>query len=95
MVEHLLTTGRSWVRALVESNKQWYSLPSHLELDIREWSGKVQHADLPVDQPPPTSAFTAFTDMWSRAAEKEIGATLCAIGVGRTLKFFLEVFKNQ
>ena len=39
---------------------------------------------LPVDQPPAV-ALTAFADMWPRAIETEIGATLCAIGVGRTL----------
>ena len=37
----------------------------------------------------PTSvAFTAFADVWPRATETEIGATLCAIGTGRTLNFF-------
>ena len=37
-----------------------------------------------MDQPPAV-AFTAFTDVWPRARETEIGAALCAIGVGRTL----------
>ena len=49
----------------------------------REWSGKVKHAELPVDQPPAV-AFTAFADVWLRATEMEIGAALCAIGMGRT-----------
>ena len=48
----------------------------------REWSGKVKHAELPVDQPPAV-AFTALAGVWPRATE--IGAALCAIGVGRTL----------
>ena len=66
--------------------KKWYSLPSHLAPDKREWSGKVKHPELPVDQPPAV-AFTAFTDVWSRATETEIGAALCAIGAERTLTF--------
>ena len=33
----------------------------------------------------PAVAFTAFADAWPRARETEIGATLCAIGAGRTL----------
>ena len=37
-----------------------------------------------MDQPPAV-AFTAFADAWPRARETEIGAALCAIGVGRTL----------
>ena len=37
-----------------------------------------------MDQPP-TVAFTAFADVWPRATETEIGAALCAFGVGRTL----------
>ena len=64
-----LTTGRSWVLAPAESYQRllkWYSLPSHLALDIREWSGKVKHAELPVNQPPAV-AFTAFADVWPRA----------------------------
>ena len=40
-----------------------------------------------MDQPH-TVAFTAFADVWPRAAETEIGAALCAIGAGRTLTFF-------
>ena len=40
-------------------------LPSRLALDIREWSRKVKHAELPVDQPPAV-AFTAFADVWPR-----------------------------
>ena len=40
-----------------------------------------------MDQPPAV-AFTAFTDVWPRATETEIGAALCAIGAGRTLNFF-------
>ena len=53
-------------------------------LDIRERNGKVKHAELPVDQPSAV-AFTAFADVWPRATETEMGAALCAIGVGRTL----------
>ena len=34
---------------------------------------------------PPSAAFTAFADAWPRATETEIGAALCATGVGRTL----------
>ena len=37
----------------------------------------------------PAVAFTAFVDVWPRATETEIGATLCAIGAGRTLTCFL------
>ena len=37
-----------------------------------------------MDQPP-TLAFSAGTDEWPRATEMEMGAALCAIGVGRTL----------
>ena len=37
---------------------------------------------------PPTVAFTAFTDAWPRAIEKEIGATLCAIDMGKDFYFF-------
>ena len=39
-----------------------------------------------MDQPPAV-ALTAFPDAWPRAIETEIGAALCAIGVGRTLTF--------
>ena len=60
---------------------------NEMALDIREWSGKVKHAELPMDQPPAV-AFTAFADVWPRAAETEIGTALCAIGAGRTLTFF-------
>ena len=35
-----------------------------------------------MDQPPAV-AFTAFTDTWPRTIEAEIGAALCAIGVGK------------
>ena len=82
-----LTTGRMWVQAPAESYQRflkWYSLPSRLALDIREWSGKVKHAELPVDQPPAV-AFTAFADVWPRATETETGAAICAIGAERTL----------
>ena len=65
---------------------KWYSLPSCLGLDIREWSGKVKHAELPVDQPPAVP-FTAFADVWPRATETEIGTALCTISAGRTLTF--------
>ena len=37
-----------------------------------------------MDQPPAV-AFTAFADVWPRATETEIGATLCAIDAGRIL----------
>ena len=37
-----------------------------------------------MDQPP-NVAFTAFADVWPRATETEIGAALCAIGMGMTL----------
>ena len=37
-----------------------------------------------MDQPPAV-ALTAFADTWPWAIEREIGATLCAIGAGRTL----------
>ena len=57
-------------------------------LDIREWSGKVKHVELPLDQPPAV-AFTAFADVWPRATETKIGAALCTIGEGRTLILFL------
>ena len=76
---------RSWVRVPAESYqrlKKCYSLPSRLALDIREWSGKVKHKKLPVDQPPAV-AFTAFADMWPGATETEIGAAQCAIGAGK------------
>ena len=66
---------------------KWYSLPSRLVLEIREWSGKDKHVELPVDQPHAV-AFTAFADVWPRATDTEIGATLCAIGSGRTLILF-------
>ena len=62
-------------------------MPSRLALEVREWSGKVKHAELPVNQPPAV-AFTAFADVWPRATETEIGAALCAIIAGRTLTFF-------
>ena len=39
-----------------------------------------------MDQPPAV-AFTAFADVWTRATGTEMGATLCAIGVGRALTF--------
>ena len=55
-----------------------------LVLDVREWSGKVKHTELLVDQPPAV-AFTALADVWPRATETETGAALCAIGAGRTL----------
>ena len=61
---------------------------NEMALDIREWSGKVKHAELPMDQPPAV-AFTAFADVWPRAAETEIGTALCAIGAGRTLTFLM------
>ena len=79
--------GSSPCRVLPKTLK-WYSLPSRLALDIREWSGKVKHPELPVDQPP-AAAFTAFADMWPRATETDIGATLCAIAAGRTLTFLI------
>ena len=41
-----------------------------------------------MDQPPAV-ALTAFADTWPRSIETEIGADLCAIGVGRTLTLFL------
>ena len=44
-----------------------------MALDIRKWSGKVKHAELPVDQPPAV-AFTAFADVCPGATETEIGA---------------------
>ena len=50
--------------------------------------GKVKHAELPVDQPP-TVAFTAFADVWPRAKEMEIGATLCTIGRRKGLWLWL------
>ena len=37
-----------------------------------------------MDQPP-VVAFTAFADAWPRAIETEIGAALCAIGLGKGL----------
>ena len=39
-----------------------------------------------MDQPPAV-AFTAFTDVWPRATETEIGAALCATGMGRIFDF--------
>ena len=51
---------------------------------LLEWSGKVKHVELPVDQLPGV-AFNAFADAWPRTTEMEIGAALCAIGAGRTL----------
>ena len=62
-------------------------MPSRLAFNIREWSGKVKRAELPVDQPP-TIAFTGFENVWPRAIETEIGPALCPIGPGRTLTFF-------
>ena len=35
--------------------------------------------------PSPTVTFTAFMDMWPRGIEMEIGAALCATGMGKTL----------
>ena len=55
--------------------KMGYYLPSRLALDIREWSRKVKHAELPVNQPPAV-AFTAFADVLPKATETEIGAAL-------------------
>ena len=75
--------GESYQRLL-----KWYSLPSLLALDKWEMSGEVKHAELPVDQPPPAVAFTAFADAWPRAIETEIGAALCAIGRGKDFDFF-------
>ena len=37
-----------------------------------------------MDQPPAV-AFIAFTDVWPRATETEVGAILCAIGAGKAL----------
>ena len=65
---------------------KWYSLPSRLALDIREWSGKVKLAELPVDQSPAV-AFIAFADALPRAIETEIGAALCAIGTRKDFHF--------
>ena len=45
---------------------KWYSLPSHLAVDVSEWSEEVKHAELPVGQSPAVP-FTAFTDLWPRA----------------------------
>ena len=39
---------------------------SCLALDVLEWSGKVRHTELPVDQHP-TEALTAFIDVQPRA----------------------------
>ena len=61
---------------------------------MREWNGKVKHAELPVDQPPAV-AFTAFEDVWRRATETEKGAVLCDIGAGRTLTFLKEEVQLQ
>ena len=47
---------------------------------------KAKHAELPVDQPPAV-AFTVFADALPRSMETGIGATLCAISLGRTLTF--------
>ena len=41
----------------------------------------------------PAVAFTAFTDMWPRAMETEIGAALCTTGVGRNFDFDLLYIK--
>ena len=41
-----------------------------------------------MDQPPAV-AFTAFTDVWPRATESEIGPAIGAIGAGRTLSLTL------
>ena len=57
----------------------------------REWSGKVEHAELPVDQLSAVD-FTAFADVWPRATETETDAALSAIGAGRTLTNFRECF---
>ena len=73
---------------VIPKTSKWYSLPSRLALDIREWSGKVKHVELLVDELFAV-AFTAFADVWPRAAETEMGAALCAIGAGRTLTFGL------
>ena len=64
-----------------------------MALDIKEWSGKVKDAELPVDQPPAV-AFTAFADVWSRATETEIGAALCAIGAGSGKDFDFDLQKH-
>ena len=69
---------------VIPKTLKWYSLPSRLALDVKEWSGKVKHVELPVDQPS-TVAFTAFADAWLRTTETEIGTSLCTIGAGRTL----------
>ena len=71
---------------MIPKTLKLYLLPSHLAFNIREWSGNVKHAELPVDQPS-TVAFTAFADVWPRATETEIGAILCAIGARMTLTF--------
>ena len=51
--------------------------------------GEVKHAELPVDQPPAVATI-AFADSRPRATETEIGAALCAIGVGRTLTIWCQ-----
>ena len=43
----------------------------------------------------PTVAFIAFEDVSPRATEMEIGAALCAIGVGRTLTVTMYVSWSQ
>ena len=43
---------------------------------------------------PPTVAFTAFADAWPRAIETELGAALCAIGVGKDFDLTNKVIKK-
>ena len=75
---------------VIPKTLKMYSLPSHLAIDTREWSGEAKHAEPPVDQPPAV-AFTAFADVWPRATETEIGAALCANGAGTTLTLTFDI----
>ena len=81
--------GSSPGRVIPKTFKKWYSLASCLALDKLERSWEVKQAELPVNQPSPAVAFTAFADPWSRAIATEIGAALCAIGVGKDFDFFI------
>ena len=83
----------SWPSHTKDFKNGTHSLPSHLALDLWEWSGKVKLAKLPVDQPPPPAvAFTAFADAWPRAIDTEIDAALCAIGRGKGLWLLFHFF---
>ena len=71
---------------VIPKTLKWYSLPFCLALDVWEWSGKVKHAKLPVEQPP--LEFSLHLQKCRlELLETEIGAALCTIGAGGVLTF--------